>query len=72
MTSGSDILNVQSRFILWRTCPEVIWGPTDEPDIEGAFLTDSPTNLLTDGKIRDLPWISGINREEGTFFIASK
>ncbi|XP_015520819.2 esterase E4-like isoform X1 [Neodiprion lecontei] len=63
-----DILATQPQFFEWRTYPGLIWGPTDEPDIEGAVLTDSPTNLFAAGKIRDLPWISGVTRDEGTMF----
>lgn len=65
---GSDITDIQGQFNLWNTFPGIMWGPTDEPDIEGAFLTDSPINLLTAGKIRDLPWISGVTSSEGLSF----
>ncbi|XP_046629890.1 venom carboxylesterase-6-like [Neodiprion virginianus] len=66
-TNISDILGVYSKFYTWRSQPSVVWAATDEPDVEGAFLTDSPTNLINAGKIRDIPWMTGSNRDEGLF-----
>ncbi|XP_044020503.1 esterase E4-like [Aphidius gifuensis] len=43
----------------------ITWVPTDEPDNEDAFLTDVPLKMLLDGKIQDLPSISGGVKDEG-------
>ncbi|XP_046751105.1 esterase E4-like [Diprion similis] len=64
----TDIIATQPLFLEWHTYPGMVWGPTDEPDVEGALLIDSPTNLFAAGKIRDLPWISGVVRDEGTMY----
>ncbi|XP_046750571.1 esterase E4-like [Diprion similis] len=66
----ADIIATEPLFFEWHIYPALIWGPTDEPDVEGAVLTDSPTNLFAAGKMRDLPWISGVARDEGTFYTA--
>lgn len=43
----------------------ITWVPTNEPDIEDAFLTDIPLKMIFDGKIQDLPNISGGVKDEG-------
>ncbi|XP_046753940.1 juvenile hormone esterase-like [Diprion similis] len=63
--NASDIVASASKFYVWESVPVVVWGPTDEPDIEGAVLTDSPKNLFAQHEFRDLPWIAGIVRDEG-------
>lgn len=44
---------------------QLTWAPTDEIDSEDAFLTDSPKNLIKINQIKDLPFISGFNTNEG-------
>lgn len=63
-----DIIATKPKFFEWRTFSRVSWGPTDEPDIEGAVLTESPANLYAAGRIRDLPWITGVVRDEGLMY----
>ncbi|XP_046587083.1 juvenile hormone esterase-like isoform X2 [Neodiprion lecontei] len=63
--NASDIVASASQFYVWESVPLFVWGPTDEPDIEGAVLTDSPTNLFATGEFCDLPWMTGIVRDEG-------
>ncbi|XP_033228895.1 esterase FE4-like [Belonocnema kinseyi] len=46
---------------------QLTWTPTDEPDDEGAFLTDSPQNLVKQNQMKDLPFISGVTSDEGLF-----
>lgn len=43
----------------------ITWTPTEETKIEGAFLTDTPRNLIENGKIKDYPFISGTVKDEG-------
>lgn len=45
--------------------PLIAWTPTDEPNIEGAFLTENPANLVD--KIRDMPFMIGGVANEGLF-----
>ncbi|XP_046590304.1 esterase E4-like [Neodiprion lecontei] len=63
--SASKLVKMTSMFHEWGQYPVVVWGPTIEPDVEGALLTDSPANLLAAGKIRDLPSIALVTRDEG-------
>ncbi|XP_043275530.1 juvenile hormone esterase-like [Venturia canescens] len=46
------------------------WVPTNEPPLEGAFITESPIELLLGNKLRDYPWISGNVADEGLILSA--
>lgn len=61
----SEIIATLPQFHVWEVWPEVVWTPTDEPDVEGAVLIDSPANLFARGAIRDRPWMSGVTQNEG-------
>ena len=41
------------------------WAPT----VDGEFLTDTPYNLLKDGKFQKKESLLGVNHDEGTFWI---
>ncbi|XP_046753867.1 juvenile hormone esterase-like [Diprion similis] len=64
----AKIIATAPRFIRWHVWPVIVWAPTEEPDIEGAVFTDTTTNLFAAGKIRDLPWISGVVRDEALLY----
>lgn len=51
---------------------QLTWTPTDEPDDEGAFLTDSPQNLVKRNQMKDLPFISGVTSDEGLFLTSGE
>lgn len=40
------------------------WMPTDEGDVEGAVLVDTPENLYVAGQARDVPLMAGVTRDE--------
>ncbi|XP_020707598.2 esterase E4 isoform X2 [Athalia rosae] len=61
---AGDIVEAKLNLSEWYYSFSVAWGPTDEVDIEGAFLTDRPKNLLAAGKVRDVPSITGVVRNE--------
>lgn len=48
-----------------RKLTGVTWVPTDEPDIEGAFLIETPLSRILRAEMLDLPNISGIVKDEG-------
>ncbi|KAG7088671.1 hypothetical protein E1B28_012643 [Marasmius oreades] len=41
------------------------------PRVDGDFLTDIPSNLVQQGKIANIPFVSGNCDDEGTFFSGS-
>ncbi|ODM99919.1 Venom carboxylesterase-6 [Orchesella cincta] len=48
-------------------CPSV-----EKGESEPKFISDSPYNLLVDGKLAsdNVPWIAGLTRDEGAFYTA--
>ncbi|XP_046464767.1 venom carboxylesterase-6-like [Neodiprion pinetum] len=64
----AKIIATAPRFIRWHIWPAIVWAPTDEPNIEGAVFTDTTANIFAAGKIRDLPWISGVVRDEAILY----
>jgi acetylcholinesterase len=42
-----------------------------EPRVDGVFLTHSPQKLVLDGKVADIPFITGDCDDEGTLFALS-
>lgn len=49
---------------------QLTWTPTAESDNENAFLTDAPKHLIH--KMKDLPFIVGVNTQEGLLVTSSK
>ena len=50
-----------------------IFAPTAEAiDDEDTFLSDSPLNLVQQGKFRPIPWLTGVLADEGLIFSAGK
>ncbi|TFY51369.1 hypothetical protein EVG20_g11030 [Dentipellis fragilis] len=39
------------------------------PRVDGVFLKDTPTNLVSQGSVADIPVINGDADDEGTFFV---
>lgn len=40
--------------------------PVIEPNLEGAFLVEDPEEIIKSGRSAQVPWITGINTEDGT------
>ncbi|XP_033228891.1 esterase FE4-like [Belonocnema kinseyi] len=61
LLSTSSVFGTIARFA------QLTWTPTDEPESEDAFLTDSPENLIAKNKVKDCPFITGNVVNEGFF-----
>lgn len=46
--------------------------PVIEPKVENAFITEHPTVIIKSGKCAKVPWITGMNTEEGVLRAAGK
>ncbi|KAF9055791.1 carotenoid ester lipase precursor [Panaeolus papilionaceus] len=42
-----------------------------QPTVDGVFLTDSPSHLVPEGKVAQIPVLSGVSEDEGTLFALS-
>lgn len=45
--------------------------PVIEPNIEGAFLAEDPLEIIKSGRSQPVPWITGINTDDGTLRAAA-
>ncbi|XP_046628117.1 juvenile hormone esterase-like [Neodiprion virginianus] len=61
----SDMVGSYPEFNHHEWFQTIVWGPTDEPNIKDAVLTDSPRNIIRNGLVHDLPWISGACQDGG-------
>lgn len=43
--------------------------PSIEPAVDGAFLTECPEKLLSEGRFRPLPFLTGLTSTEGKFLL---
>jgi carboxylesterase type B len=49
----------------WDTDPMIPFKPVIEPDLEGAFLVEHPIDSFRSGRFAQVPWIVGLNTEDG-------
>ena len=63
--SAKTIMNTDNRVNLLTSFEQISWLPTNEPESQDAFLTDSPINLINNNKIKDLPFMTGTVSDEG-------
>ncbi|XP_033231927.1 esterase FE4-like [Belonocnema kinseyi] len=47
---------------------EMMCTPTNEPNIDGVFITDTPFNLLRGKSRKDYPFINGMTKDEELYF----
>ncbi|XP_063978679.1 carboxylic ester hydrolase-like [Diachasmimorpha longicaudata] len=60
-----DITEKLSLFDEWFGSPHGIFGPTLEPDSDGALITRNPRTIIANEEFRDIPWITGVVSDEG-------
>lgn len=46
--------------------------PVIEPRHVGAFITEDPSISVRQGRLADIPWMTGITSEEGTLKVAGE
>nr|QCC89032.1 carboxylesterase 17 [Meteorus pulchricornis] len=64
--SPGEITKMLNYFHLWRgKYPQVNFGPTIEPEAEGAIITKHPMVAIENNEFRDIPWLSGVVNDEG-------
>lgn len=48
--------------------PSVLFGPTVDGNGPSGFLPDEPLELYRRGEVADIPWMTGIVRDEGDLY----
>lgn len=49
-----------------------LYAPTIELQAEDAFISEPPQNIIKNGDIAKVPWLVGVNSEEGLIYSARK
>nr|AYN64423.1 carboxylesterase [Dendroctonus armandi] len=60
-----DIVKHDVIFMEWDFDPMIPFKPTIESEVEGAFLTKSPTEIVQSGQSADVPLMVGITSQDG-------
>ncbi|CAG9768327.1 unnamed protein product [Ceutorhynchus assimilis] len=60
-----EIVKHDVLFMEWDFDPMIPFKPTIEPEVEGAFLTEHPIDIVKAGKSAQIPLIVGITTEDG-------
>ncbi|XP_065200318.1 esterase FE4-like [Planococcus citri] len=61
------IVEQTKNFMTWRYTPFTPFGPVVEPESPNAFLSAHPLELLVNGKVKDLPWMTSVTEKEGLY-----
>lgn len=48
------------------------FGPVIEPEHPGAFLMEDPLISLREGRLLDIPWMTGVTSEEGALKVPGR
>nr|XP_012224497.1 PREDICTED: esterase FE4-like [Linepithema humile] len=65
--SAMEITLTYHKFRILDICPPLVpFRPVIEPEHFGAFLTEDPIISVQKGHVADVPWITGIDSEEGS------
>ncbi|XP_021956499.1 venom carboxylesterase-6 [Folsomia candida] len=67
---AKDLVFMQLAFLEWTMYPVVIFGPVLEPAHAGSFLSELPETIYKRGGVAPVPWITGLNADEGGINIA--
>lgn len=66
-----EIINKDIIFMEWDIEPFIPFKPVVEVDNEGAFLVEHPLKMIQKGNYAQLPWITGVNSNEGVIKVAA-
>ncbi|EDW79284.1 uncharacterized protein Dwil_GK25474 [Drosophila willistoni] len=64
---AQQIVSAVRHFLIFNYVPFTPFGPVVEPDIDGAFLTESPTEIIKSGKYAHVPWMVSYVTEDGGY-----
>lgn len=63
--NATTLVDSGDEFKYWHVDPLVTFRPAIEPDIEGAFMTRDPKEIIRTGEYRHVPWMTGFVPSEG-------
>lgn len=68
--TDTEIIGTDRLFQHYGYCPMIPFKPVIEPKHVGALLTEDPLISVRQGRLADIPWMTGITSEEGTLKVA--
>lgn len=66
---GADIMKAMPALNERKRSHSFYFGPTVEPSIKGAFLSKDPIDAIKLGEAADVPFITGVTSEDGSFLV---
>nr|XP_003704957.1 PREDICTED: venom carboxylesterase-6-like [Megachile rotundata]XP_012144469.1 PREDICTED: venom carboxylesterase-6-like [Megachile rotundata] len=60
-----DLIATDRAFQVFSYSPMIPFKPVIEPDHPGAFLTEDPIISTQNGRLDDIPWMTGFTSQEG-------
>ncbi|KAF5307862.1 hypothetical protein FQR65_LT06594 [Abscondita terminalis] len=66
-----DLIAKDKIFMEWDTDPMIPFKPVIEPDLDGAFLIEHPSETIKSGRAAQVPWMTGITTEDGVLRAAA-
>lgn len=61
----SVLVNSITELKFWSVDPITLYRPVIEPNVEGAFLIENPSESWASGNFKKIPWMTGIVPNEG-------
>lgn len=61
----SVLVNSINELKFWSVDPITLYRPVIEPNVEGAFLIENPSETWAHGNFKKIPWMTGIVPNEG-------
>ncbi|XP_043595454.1 venom carboxylesterase-6-like [Bombus pyrosoma] len=61
-----ELIATDRSFQEFAYCPAIPFKPVIEPVHPGAFITEDPVVMSRNGRLSDIPWMTGIMSEEGS------
>lgn len=62
-----QLVHAMTNFLTWRYCPFTAFGPVVEPVSSNNYLTEEPAALLRSGRIKNIPWLTSLCKDEGLY-----
>lgn len=69
--SAEEIIGIDHLFKKFGYCPMIPFRPVIEPEHPGAFLTEDPLISIREGRLLDIPWMTGVTSDEGALKVAN-
>lgn len=68
--SAEEIIGTDRLFMKFGYDPMISFRPVIEPAHPGAFMMEDPLISVREGRLLDVPWMTGITSEEGALRVA--